>query len=185
MQRGTNVTGLSDVDVLLIVNQSLMVNQPPASVIQQVQRTLSARLPNNHVRAGNLAVTVGYSDGIEIQVLPAIRTSSGGVRIAEPGSTGWGSVVHPENFAGRLAEVNNANNGRVVQVIKLAKAMANCYISRPNRKLSGYHLESLAVSAFRNYRGPRTRRPCSDTSSATQRRRCRPQLPMPPGNPDT
>ena len=153
VQRGTYVTGLSDVDVLLIVNQSSFVNQTPTSVIQQIRRTISERLPNNHVRAGNLAVTVGYSDGIEIQVLPAIRTNSGGVRIAEPGSTGWSNVVHPEDFARRLAEVNDANNGRVVQVIKLAKAMANCHISRPGRKFSGYHLESLAIRAFRNYRG--------------------------------
>lgn len=153
VQRGTYVTGLSDVDVLLIVNQSSLVNQPPARVIQQVQQTIQGRLPNNPVRAGNLAVTVGYSDGIEIQMLPAIRTDGGGVRIAEPGSTGWSNVVHPENFARRLSEVNDANNGRVVQVIKLAKAMANCYISRPSRKFSGYHLESLAIDAFRNYQG--------------------------------
>ena len=153
VQRGTYVTGLSDVDVLLIVNQSSLLNQSPASVIQQVRRSISGRMPNNPVRAGNLAVTVGYASGLEIQVLPAIRTNSGGVRIAEPGSTGWSSVVHPENFARRLVEVNNANNGRVVQVIKLAKAMANCHISRPSRKFSGYHLESLAIRAFRNYRG--------------------------------
>ena len=152
-QRGTYVTGLSDVDVLLIVNQSSLVNQSPARVIQQVRRTIKGRLPNNPVKAGNLAVTVGYASGIEIQVLPAIRTNSGGIRIAEPGNTGWSNVVHPENFARRLAEVNDANNGRVVQVIKLAKALANCHISRPSRKFSGYHLESLAIRAFRNYRG--------------------------------
>ena len=154
VQRGTYVTGLSDVDVLLIVNQSLLVNQSPAKVIQQVRRTIKGQLPNNSVRAGNLAVTVGYASGIEIQVLPAIRTNSGGIRIAEPGSTGWSNVVHPETFARRLAEVNDANNGRVVQVIKLAKAMANCHIGRPSRKFSGYHLESLAIRAFRNYREP-------------------------------
>ena len=154
IQRGTYVTGLSDVDVLLIVNQSSFLNQSPAKVIQQIRKTIKGRLPNNPVRAGNLAVTVGYAGGIEIQVLPAIRTNSGGVRIAEPGSTSWSNVVHPENFALRLAEVNDANNGRVVQVIKLVKAMANCHISRPSRKFSGYHLEALAIRAFRNYRGP-------------------------------
>ena len=153
VQRGTYVTGLSDVDVLLIVNQSSLLNQSPARVIQQVGQTIQGRLPNNPVRAGNLAVTVGYASGIEIQVLPAIRTNSGGVRIAEPGSTGWSNVVHPENFARRLAEVNDANNGRVVQVIKLAKAMANCFITRPSRKFSGYHIESLAIDAFRGYQG--------------------------------
>ena len=154
VQRGTYVTGLSDVDVLLIVNQSSLVNQSPAKVVQQVRKAIKGRLPDNPVRAGNLAVTVEYASGIEIQVLPAIRTNSGGVRIAEPGSTSWSNVVHPENSARRLAEVNDANNGRVVQVIKLAKAMANCHISRPSRKFSGYHLEALAIRAFGNYQGP-------------------------------
>ena len=159
VQRGTYVAGLSDVDVLLIVNQSSLVNQPPTSVIQQMRRTISERLPNNPVRAGNLAVTVGYASGIEIQILPAIRTNTGGIRIAEPGSTSWSNVLHPENLARRLAQVDDANNGRVVQAIKLVKAMANCHISRPSRKFIGYHLESLAIDAFRNYQGaqdPRT-----------------------------
>ena len=153
VQRGTYVTGLSDVDVLVIVNQSSLVNQSPAKVVQQVRKTIKGRLPDNSVKAGNLAVTIGYAGGIEIQVLPAIRTNSGGVRIAEPGSTSWSNVVHPENSARRLSEVNDANNGRVVQVIKLVKAMANCHISRPSRKFSGYHLEALAIRAFRSYQG--------------------------------
>ena len=58
--------------------------------------------------AGNLAVTVNYADGAEIQVLPAIRRSNGGIRIANPGGAGWSNVVQPENFARKLVEVNNA-----------------------------------------------------------------------------
>ena len=154
VQRGTYVTGHSDVDVLLIVNQSSLLNRSPATVIQQIGESIKGRLPNNSVRAGNLAVTVSYASGIEIQVLPAIRTNSGGVRIAEPGGTSWSNVVHPETFARRLAEVNEANNGRVVQVIKLAKVIANCHISRQSRKFCGYHLESLAIRGFGNYPGP-------------------------------
>ena len=154
VRRGTYVTGLSDVDVLLIVNESRLVNQPPARVIAHVRTTIQGRLPQNPVTSGNLAVTVGYSDGTEIQILPAIRRNSGGVRIAEPGSTGWSNVVQPENFARKLSEVNHVRNGRVIPVIKLAKAMADCFILRQNWKISGYHMESLAIDAFGNYQGP-------------------------------
>ena len=154
VRRRTYVTGLSDVDVLLIVNQSSLANQPPARVIEYVRETIHARLRQNAVRAGNLAVTVNYSGGMEIQVLPAIRTNSDGIRIAEPGSTRWSNVVQPENFARKLTEVNQARNGRVVPVIKLAKAMADCFITRHDRKISGFHMESLAIDAFRNYQGP-------------------------------
>ena len=96
-------------------------------------------------------MTVSYSDGTEIQILPGIRTNTGGVRIADPGSTGWSNVARPDDFARMLAKVNAARDGRVVPAIKLAKAMADCFISRPSRKLSGYHMESLAIEAFKNY----------------------------------
>ena len=154
VRKGTYVTGLSDVDALLIVNQSSLVNQTPALVIEYVRDTIQNRLHQNTVSAGNLAVTVSYSDGTEIQILPAIRTNSGGVRIADPGSTQWSNVARPDDFAEKLAKVNTARNGRVVPIIKLAKAMADCFITRPSRKMSGYHIESLAIDAFKDYQGP-------------------------------
>lgn len=154
VQKGTYVTGLSDVDVMLIVNESSLVNQPPAKVKKYVRDIIKRRLPNNTVRAGKLAVTVKYSDKTEIQLLPAIRTKTGGVRISQHGTSRWSKIAHPEKFAKRLAEVNAARDGRVVPVIKLAKAMVDCYISRPTRKISGYHMESLAIDAFKDYQGP-------------------------------
>ncbi len=154
VRKGTYVTGLSDIDALLIVNQSSLVNHTPAEAIEYVRETIQDRLHQNTVGAGNLAVTVSYSDGTEIQILPAIRTNTGGVRIAEPGSTQWSNVARPDDFASKLAKVNTARDGRVVPVIKLAKAMADCFITRPSRKISGYHMESLAIDAFKNYGGP-------------------------------
>ncbi len=149
--RRTYVNGLSDVDVLLIVNQSSLVNQPPSKVIQYVRDTIQRRLPSNSVSAGRLAVTVDYSDGTEIQILPAIRRESGNVRIARPGSTRWSNILQPDRFAEELAQVNQANGGRVLPTIKLAKAMADCFITNQDRKISGFHMEALAIDAFRNY----------------------------------
>ena len=154
VRKGTYVTGLSDIDALLIVNQSSLVNQTPAEAIEYVRETTQDRLPQNTVSAGNLAVTVSYSDGTEIQILPAIRTNTGGVRIAEPGSTKWSNVARPDDFARKLAEVNTARDGRVVPTIKLAKAMADCFIAHQDRKIKGYHMESLAIDALKNYGGP-------------------------------
>ena len=101
VQKGTYVTGLSDVDVLLIVNESSLVNQPPAKVITYVRDTIKRRLPQNPVSAGKLAVTVKYADGNEIQMLPAIRTKTG-VRIAHPealsGATWHNPTDLPKGF---------------------------------------------------------------------------------------
>ena len=51
-------------------------------------------MPNTQVWTGNLAVTVKYSDGHEIQLLPAIRTRNG-YRIANPTRNEWSGVIHP------------------------------------------------------------------------------------------
>ena len=153
VQKGTYVTGLSDVDVLLIVNESSLLSQPPSKVKKYVRDAIKRRLPNNPVQAGKLAVTVKYSDKTEIQLLPAIRTKTGGVRIAQHGTRRWSKVAHPEEFAEKLAKVNTSRDGRVVPIIKLAKAMADCFITQEDRKLSGYHMESLAIDAFAGYQG--------------------------------
>ena len=120
--------------------------------------TIKQRFPKNSVTAGKLAVTVSYADKTELQILPAIRTTDG-FRIAEPGSSKWSSVIHPDRFVDRLIKVNNACGGRVVPTIKLAKAMADCSIKDSSRRISGYHMESLATDAFAGYQGQLDPRP--------------------------
>ena len=154
VRRGTDVAGLSDVDALLIVDESSLRNRPPAEVITYVGDVIRGQILFSvfgTVTTGDLAVTVNYFDGTEIQLLPAIRTASGGVRIPEPGSSGWSNVVRPERFAKELSSVNRATDGRLTPTIKLAKAMADCHITRQDKKISGYHMEALAIDAFRNY----------------------------------
>ena len=152
VSKHTAVNGLSDVDVLVILNDSSLSGQSPAAVIKQMADRIRQRLPQTKVSTGVLAVTVKYSDGVEIQVLPAIRTKAG-VRIADPGTSGWSSVLYPERFARKLTQVNQANEGRVIPTIKLAKGLADHMIRSDRDKISGYHMESLAIEAFRNYQG--------------------------------
>ena len=154
VRRGTDVTGISDVDVLLIVNDSSLATRPPSDAIRYVRDAIQEHLRNNRVTAGGLAVTVNYADGMEIQVLPAIRRSDG-VRIGNPGNSGWSNVAHPDRFAEELGRVNRANNGAVIPTIRLAKALADRFVTRRDRKITGYHMEALAVDAFRSYRGAR------------------------------
>ena len=150
----TAVNGLSDVDVLVVINDSSLSGQPPSAVIEQMEKRIRQRLPQSNVSTGDLAVTIKYSDGIEIQVLPAVRTKSG-VRIADPGANKWSNVLHPDRFARKLTQVNQANEGRVIPTVKLAKGLAAHMIRVDRDRISGYHMESLAIEAFRNYQGQR------------------------------
>ena len=153
VSKHTAINGLSDVDVLVIINDSSLVGQSPAAAIQLMAQRIRQRLPQTNVSTGDLAVTVSYSDGIEVQVLPAIRTKSG-VRIADSKTNRWSAVVYPERFARKLTQVNQRNNGNVIPTVKLAKGLAAHMISSDKDNISGYHMESLAIEAFRNYQGP-------------------------------
>src|SRR6266508_6095696 len=68
----TYVDGLSDVDALVILRGQQ--SDDPAELIRAFAASLQHALPaGTVVTAGNLAVTVTYSDGSEVQLLPARR----------------------------------------------------------------------------------------------------------------
>ena len=96
IRRGTDVGGLSDVDALLMVDESSLRNQSPSDVIEYVREVVQRHVFFGTVRSGKLAVTLNYPDGNEIQLLPALRASDSGIRIAQPGNTKWRNVVRPE-----------------------------------------------------------------------------------------
>lgn len=145
------VDGLSDVDVLVDVAGTSLESVSPQHVLKRFADLIQHRLPRSDVRAGKLAITVRYSDGVEIQLLPVIRTNAG-MRISDTSGMSWSHIVRPHNFARKLTEVNRERGGLVVPVIKLFKATQTSHPE--DARLSGYHVEALAVNAFRNYGGP-------------------------------
>jgi hypothetical protein len=155
MRKHTYVDGLSDVDVLAIVNNSDLENEPPSRLRDYFADRLRGRLPNTDITTGNLAVTVKFSDGYEIQVLPALTTKTG-IRVATADGKEWSNVIKPDKFAAKLTSVNRANGNAVVPVIKLYKVI-NSQLPE-DAKLSGYHIESLAINAFDGYSGSRSRK---------------------------
>jgi hypothetical protein len=150
----TYVDGLSDVDCLVIVNDTALEAAGPHAARDLVAKELTAKLAGKaEVSAGTLAVTVRYADGMEIQLLPAVRTDAG-VKIPSARVEGRWSEVDPSAFQKGLTKYNKQCAGKLIPTIKLAKAVI---AQLPDaQKLSGYHVESLAIDAFRNYSGTMT-----------------------------
>lgn len=149
----TYVDGLSDVDALVVVNAS---SASPSDLVGRFADGLRERLAGGEVvtiAKGNLAVTVTYADGTQIQLLPAVERD-GHTSIASEDGRQW-RQIRPHKFAEKLTDVNRANGNGVVPTIKLAKGL----IERlpDDHHLSGYHVEAIAVDAFRNYTGRRDR----------------------------
>jgi hypothetical protein len=147
----TYVDGLSDVDVLVMLNDA--ADLTPSEARARFAEALRAGLGDRaEVAVGNLAVTVRYRDGLEVQLLPAIQQGEHRA-ISSPDGTEW-VQIRPGNFARRLTEMNKAQAGAAIPAIKLAKAIIAHELGESERP-SGYHVEALSVAAFTNYRGPR------------------------------
>lgn len=147
----TYVDGLSDIDSLAIINNTSLENKSPKEVLDYFFERIKNRLPNTDIKLGRLAVTINYSDSIQIQILPTLKTSTG-MKIADPnGENVWSTVIKPDKFAQKLKEVNASNAQKVVPIIKLAKSLISSLPEK--RQITGYHTESLAIEAFENYSG--------------------------------
>lgn len=150
----TYVDGLSDIDSLMIINDSELRNKAPHEALDKVTDTLNESLGDKaSVSHGQMAVTVEYSDGMKIQLLPALETEGKLIFVPSPRGQGW-AKIDPVAFQKALTKRNEECNGRLVPTIKLAKAI-NGQLPESQR-LSGYHIESLAISAFRGYGGETT-----------------------------
>lgn len=152
--RHTYVNGLSDVDVLPDLgpySSSTIPNKDdPAQVIADMAERLRQRFPRTTITEGKMAVTMRFSDGQELQILPAFRYHSG-YRIPDPQGDGW-AVTRPRVF-GELLRTRNAEvGGKLLPVIKLAKRIC----ANQGVDIKSYHLENMAVRAFDGYTGPRT-----------------------------
>ncbi|WP_336990013.1 CBASS oligonucleotide cyclase [Bacillus infantis] len=143
----TYANGLSDIDMLVQINKSSYENKSPQEVLTHFAEQIKRSLPSTEVKIGKLAVTVKYSSGHEIQLLPALKTQTG-YKIASFNKEKWSSVIKPHKFAEKLTKVNSENGNRVVPLIKLFKNINSTLPS--SKQLSGYHVESLAIDAFKN-----------------------------------
>ncbi len=153
----TYVDGLSDIDSIAILNDCDLVNATPNEVKKHFYDKLCERLPSTDIRIGNLAVTIKFSSGIEIQILPAMKDETG-IRIpSSRRSNEWSHIIKPDKFALALRYTNTHTSGKLVPVIKLAKSIIASFPE--SRKISGYHVESLAIEVFGQYTGEKKLKP--------------------------
>ncbi len=153
----TDVDGLSDVDALVILDREDLAGKPPKEVLDVFLATLRDNLPRGDVRSiekGRLAVTVTFDDGMEIQLLPALRTRQT-ISIAGAGGSNW-SDTNPRIFERELIKLNDRLNFALVPTIKLFKSIVSTF---PHQKrLTGYHIESLLADAAEDYQCAKTAR---------------------------
>ena len=151
VSRHTYLDGLSDTDALVVLDPADIGRESPDQLKNRFAQRLGELFENDNVKVGDLAVTVTVREK-EVQLLPAMRDGER-YRIAAPDGRSW-SKINPRAFAEKLTQANKAQDGTLVPAIKVAKAIIAKLPKQ--QQLTGYHLESLAIEAFKNYDGQRT-----------------------------
>ena len=151
ISKHTYVDGISDVDALVLLNNSELANKSPSEAKSFLADLLRDRYGKKAVYEGVLAVTVSLQDKT-IQLLPALRHGER-VKIASSDGHNW-SEVNPKGFANALTKANQSLDGKLVPCIKLIKAIVATLPEK--RQITGYHTESMAINVFRGYGGPKT-----------------------------
>ncbi|MGO9022293.1 MAG: CBASS oligonucleotide cyclase [Syntrophobacteraceae bacterium] len=145
----TYVDGLSDVDILVLLDQTDLVDKSPAQAKDYFFHRLKVRFPKSKIIKGQLAVTVRFGD-IDIQLLPSVRHLSG-YKISDESGESWSALIKPRVFAQQLSTVNQTLGNNIVPTIKIVKSILS---ELPERhRLSGYHTEALATLIFESYDG--------------------------------
>ena len=146
LSKHTHLNGISDIDALVILNKSELSSMKPREVLKSFYEILQSRLPKTTIEMGDTAITIRYSDG-EVQLIPAIRYKTG---IKIPDSKDWSTIIKPEAFSSQLTNLNSRLNGRLIPAIKIIKGMISGFPEK--NQLNGYHVESLALRVFENFR---------------------------------
>ena len=148
--KSTSVEGISDLDALFIIDHKDALSENPSTFRHEFYNMLYDNLSRagvQSIKEGQLAVTVTYKDGMEIQLLPAYR-HRGKIMIDSGNGKNW-VATDPKIFKEKLTAANNKVNGALVPSIKLLKSIISS-LPRP-KQLSGYHIESLAIDAVSDY----------------------------------
>jgi hypothetical protein len=141
--------GISDSDFVLIIDDCEISDGDPAIARRATSDLLLRQFPGSVVDESSLIFILSTA-GVEVFILAAINCK-GVVRI--PGSTSWINL-DPSAYAVRLQVADEQLEGKLVGVLKLAKGIIATF---PNgQRLTGPHVEALALEIFGNYAGRRT-----------------------------
>lgn len=148
----TFVDGLSDVDALVVLDRNDTRGLSADKVLSKFHEILSASLSQRDVasiKKGMLAITVRFKDNSEVQLLPAIRSDKL-IKIPDSSGTGW-NETNPRIFQQQLTKQNERLNSALVPTIKLVKSLISDLPKQ--QRLTGYHIETLALDAAKGYQG--------------------------------
>jgi hypothetical protein len=149
IRKHTYVDGISDVDSLFVLKGDELAPLSPKEALDFFESKAHQAFPDAKTERDAVALRINQ-EGVVLEILPAVRRE-GQLCIPSESADTW-SKINPQNFFRKLSDINERYGGKVVPTIKIAKGINETFPR--DQRLSGYHLESLAIDAFKGYTGP-------------------------------
>jgi hypothetical protein len=149
VRKHTYVDGISDIDSLFVLKGEELSALTPAEALDRFETEVQTLFPEAKSDRDKMSLRI-HDEGFRLEILPAIR-KEGHLCIPSEDGKGW-SKINPEAFVSKLTELNDRCGGKVVPTIKILKGINDSF--QENQRLSSYHIESLAIEAFKEYAGP-------------------------------
>lgn len=148
IRKHTYVDGISDIDSLFVLKGEELTRLGPSEALDFFESKVHEAFPGIAVDRDRMSLRI-RREGLALEILPAVRHEGQLCIPSESGQT-W-SKINPQAFVRKLTEINDRCGGKVVPTIKIAKGINDAFPE--NQRLSGYHIESLAIEAFKDYAG--------------------------------
>jgi len=149
--RGTSIHNFSDTDLLAVFRKTsftradTLINSNTA--LDNVRVALAERYPSSNVGRDGIAVAVSFSDGRNVDIVPAVFDSfyreKWPVYLIPDNAGGW-MKTSPTIYDGYINKANKDSGGKLIQVAQLMKYWREC--RNPRIPLSSFHLEMILAS---------------------------------------
>jgi predicted nucleotidyltransferase len=149
--RDSSIHGFSDTDLLAVFRKSnftwgdKLISSSRA--LEIVRQQLLARYPNSAVGRNVMAITIAFSDGQQVDVVPAMFESmydgKWPIYMIPDGADGWMQSC-PSLYDAYIAQANTQSGGKLRYVAQLIKFWREC--RTPRIPLSSFHIEMVLAS---------------------------------------
>jgi hypothetical protein len=126
--RKTGINGISDLDMLYIMPRSTWdtynVSGGQLKLLQDAKEAIVKRYPATNIRVDRLVVTVTYHD-FHVEVQPVFEQDDQNYKYPDTKNGGYWKICKPREEMKAVAELDDAKNGNLRRLGKMARAWRN------------------------------------------------------------
>jgi predicted nucleotidyltransferase len=162
--RGTDISKFSDLDLLCVVaiddfrwGNNLVTSD---TILEKFRQELKARYPETEIGKDGQSIVVSFSDGTNIDVVPAIFDGINSYKKANyliPNGNGNWLGTSPDAHSNYIEGIHSASGYKFKYLIQLIKFWRECRV--PRIFLSSFHIE-LLFATYETFSGVKSYGQC-------------------------